>query len=101
MSKSPRCLYNNSFTSFLNEEDHAILGKLCDSVHGVVLTTAMEAWNGEIEIMQDVISRLENKDGTIIFEYDIPRLGKRIDVVLLYSGIIFCIEFKVGEKKLS
>jgi len=98
MNKSPRCLYNNSFVNFLNEEEHAILGKLCDSVYGVVLTTAMEAWNGEIEIMQDVISRLENKDGTIIFEYDIPRLGKRIDVVLLYNGIIFCIEFKVGEK---
>ena len=35
--------------------------------------------------------------GTSFFEYDIPRLGKRIDVVLLLRGIIFCIEFKVGE----
>ena len=32
-----------------------------------------------------------------IFEYDIPRLGKRIDAVLLLRGIVFCLEFKVGE----
>lgn len=34
----------------------------------------------------------------LIFEYNIPRLGKRIDVVLLLRGIIFCLEFKVGQK---
>ena len=32
-----------------------------------------------------------------MFEYDITRLGKRIDVVLLLKGIIFCLAFKVGE----
>lgn len=40
----------------------------------------------------------KNEDAEIIFEYDIPRLGKRIDVVLLLRGIIFCLEFKVGQK---
>ncbi|MBQ1930362.1 MAG: DUF2075 domain-containing protein, partial [Bacteroidales bacterium] len=35
----------------------------------------------------------------IIFEYNIPRLGKRIDVVLLLKGIVFCLEFKVGKKE--
>ena len=35
-----------------------------------------------------------------MFEYDIPRLGKRIDVVLLLEGIVFCLEFKVGESKI-
>lgn len=36
----------------------------------------------------------------MIFEYDIPRLGKRIDVVLLIEGIIFCVEFKVGKSEI-
>lgn len=40
------------------------------------------------------------KAGHIIFEYDIPRLGKRIDVILLLKGIVFCLEFKVGESKI-
>ena len=48
--------------------------------------------------MKDVLARYE--DGQIIFEYDIPRLGKRIDVVLLVRGIVFCLEFKVGESKI-
>lgn len=41
-----------------------------------------------------------DEDGQVIFEYDIPRLGKRIDVVLLLRGLIFCFEFKVGEREM-
>ena len=92
---NPRCLYNNSFSRFLTEEETSILGKLCDNYHGDAKTTTREAWNGEISVMKDALSRFTDKSGRIIFEYDIPRLGKRIDVVLLYKGIIFCIEFKV------
>ena len=40
----------------------------------------------------------KESDGHIVFEYDIPRLGKRVDTVLLLKGIVFCLEFKVGEK---
>ena len=101
MANHLRCLYDNSFTGFLNDTDMTILGNLCDHYNGYELTTTREAWIGEITIMQDVLSRLDDKSGQIIFEYDIPRLGKRIDVVLLYKGIIFCIEFKVGEKNIQ
>ena len=52
---------------------------------------------GEIEILQNSLLPWKESDGRIIFEYDIPRLGKRVDVVLLLHGIIFCLEFKVGE----
>ncbi len=75
-----------------------MFGNLCDSCHGDMRTTTRESWIEEISVMRDVLSRLDEKDGQIIFEYDIPRLGKRIDVVLLCRGIIFCIEFKTGEK---
>ena len=50
--------------------------------------------------MKDILVRFANKDGQIIFEYDIPRLGKRVDVVLLFEGIVFCVEFKVGESRI-
>lgn len=88
-----RCLYNSSLTEFLRTADNVIFGELCDKYHGEALTTTREAWKGEIAIMKDVLSKLSGKDGQIIFEYDIPRLGKRIDVVLLLDGIIFCVEF--------
>ncbi len=52
------------------------------------------AWISEIQILKDV---LRGKEGAIYFEYSIPRMGRRIDVVLLLGPVIFVLEFKVGE----
>ena len=100
MSNHPRCLYENSFMAFLNDAEMTILGQLCDHYHGDVLTTSREAWKAEIEIMKNLLSQFEDRNGHIVFEYDIPRIGKRVDVILLYKGIIFCLEFKVGQNKI-
>ncbi len=100
MNNNPRCLYDNSLLGFLYESPAAVLGTLCDHYHGDAQTTTREAWKGEITIMRELLSQLGKTSGRIIFEYDIPRLGKRIDVVLLLDGIIFCIEFKVGESRI-
>ena len=95
-----RCLYHGRISEFISADDNLIFGTLCDRYHGEVLTTTREAWKSEISIMKDVLSTFAQKDGEIIFEYDIPRLGKRIDVVLLFEGIVFCLEFKVGETRI-
>lgn len=100
MVKNPRCLYHSDFLSFLSQSTDSVFGMLCDSYHGDALTSTREAWKSEIEVVKGVLSALPDKTGQIIFEYDIPRLGKRIDVVLLYRGIVFCLEFKVGESKI-
>ena len=95
---SNRCLYTATFSEFLNKEPLAVLGALHNNFHGDALTTTDEAWMGEIEVMQQVLEPWKEEQGQIVFEYDIPRLGKRIDVVLLLRGMIFCLEFKVGKK---
>ena len=100
MNKSPRCLYDNSISAFLDTEIDNIFGVICDRYHGDALTTTREAWKREIEILQVILSPWKNTNGQVIFEYDIPRLGKRIDVVLLLNGIVFCLEFKVGQGKI-
>lgn len=97
MSKSPRCLYDSRIDTFIEIEKETIFGSLCNKYHGDALTTTREAWIGEIEILQRELCSWKNTDGRIVFEYDIPRLGKRVDVVLLLCGIVFCLEFKVGE----
>ncbi len=97
MPHTPRCLYYSTLDSFLTKERESIFGNLCDNYHGDTLTTTREAWIGEIDILKRELSQWQNINAQIIFEYDIPRLGKRIDVVLLLKGIIFCLEFKVGE----
>lgn len=95
-----RCLYNSTFKEFMSSDSNLIFGIIDSGAHGITLTPAKDAWKGEISIMKGVLSKLPSRDGQIIFEYDIPRLGKRIDVVLLLNGIIFCLEFKVGESKI-
>lgn len=100
MSNNTRCLYNSSFENFICESENTIFGVLCDNYHGDALTTTREAWKAEIAIMKHILAQYCGKDGQIVFEYDIPRLGKKIDVVLLFDGIIFCLEFKVGETKI-
>lgn len=97
MKNHPRCLYSSNFGDFLAKDENSIFGTLCDNYHGEALTTTREAWRSEISTLREVIQPLNGLDGQIIFEYDIPRLGKRIDAVLLLKGIVFCLEFKVGE----
>ena len=100
MRCSNRCLFRCSFTEFLSEDDNSVFGMFCDNYHGDALTSTREAWKNEITIMKKVLAQLSSSGGQIIFEYDIPRLGKRIDVVLLIKGIVFCLEFKVGQSQI-
>lgn len=97
-NKTNRCLYLSDFKSFIESDPYSILGRIHDAFHGQALTTTDEAWNSEINLLQSVLVPWKDEDAEIIFEYDIPRLGKRIDAVLLLRGIIFCLEFKVGQK---
>ena len=94
-----RCLYHSSFQNFMKADNNSLFGTLCENYHGEAITTTREAWREEISVLKDTLRNFDN-DGEIIFEYDIPRLGKRIDVVLLLKGIIFCLEFKVGESRI-
>lgn len=96
---SNRCLYHATLQDFLSSDLINILGTLHDNFHGEALTTTNEAWKSEITLLQKVLRTWKEEKGDIVFEYDIPRLGKRIDVVLLLRGIIFCLEFKVGQKE--
>jgi hypothetical protein len=53
------------------------------------------AWTQEIRILKNMLG---NEEGRIFFEYSIPRMGRRINVVLIIRNVIFVLEFKVGEK---
>ena len=96
--RTNRCLYKSDFKSFIEADPYSVLGRIHDAFHGQALTTTDEAWLGEINLLQNVLLPWKDEEAEIIFEYDIPRLGKRIDVVLLLRGMIFCLEFKVGQK---
>lgn len=98
-TKSNKCLYHSCISDFIKCDNDEILGSIVSSYHGPILTTTNESWEEEIRILKDNLINWKNENAHIIFEYSIPRLGKRIDVVLLIRGIIFCLEFKVGQSK--
>ncbi len=98
IKRTNRCLYKSDFKFFIEADPFSVLGRIHDTFHGQALTTTDEAWLGEINLLQNVLLPWKAEEAEIIFEYDIPRLGKRIDVVLLLRGLIFCLEFKVGQK---
>ncbi|MBU1862998.1 MAG: hypothetical protein KKH94_04965, partial [Candidatus Omnitrophica bacterium] len=58
--------------------------------------TQRDAWVEEIIILQKTLSPYS---GSIYFEYSIPRMGKRIDVLLIIGPVIFVLEFKIGDKE--
>ena len=91
-----RFYYEDSFSKFLSQSENEILGRIVKNNSFDSNSLQTEAWLDEITIMKNVVKNFT--DGRIAFEYSIPRLGKRADVVLVFHGIIFVLEFKVGEK---
>jgi len=72
-----------------------ILGKLAMNNEFTLEDTQKDAWLEEIRILEPI---LQGYSGSIYFEFSIPRMGRRIDVLLLIGSVIFVLEFKVGEK---
>ncbi len=87
--------YSDTISDFLKRNNDEILGKLAQGNDFALEQTQRDAWLEEIRILKNV---LRTYKGSIYFEYSIPRMGKRIDVVLVIGAVIFVLEFKVGEK---
>lgn len=81
----------------MNKNEATIFGEITGNDMFSSDDLQKKAWKKEIKILREQLNTL--KEGHILFEYTIPRIGKRIDTVLLYKGIVFLIEFKVGEQK--
>lgn len=86
--------YKNSISSFLSEAPNSILGTLTANSDFDVTKTQREAWVNQIELLQNALA---DKSGLICFEYIIPRMGKRIDVLIVSGSLIYVMEFKIGE----
>lgn len=93
-----RYFYYSDIRSFLRESVEEIFGKLSMNDEYDTAATQKFAWEEEINTMKDVLKAYQNEQGWILFEYTIPRIGKRIDVVLLLRERIFAMEFKAGQE---
>ena len=91
-----RSYYYANCEDFLNASEAEIRDEIVQHSMQFDLTAQQNiAWNEEIRILKQVMRELG--DGQIAFEYTIPRMGRRVDVVIIRKGQIFLLEFKVFE----
>lgn len=94
--RNSRAYYSATINDFLHQETNAILGTMYSNDSSAETTIQQRnSWEQEIEILKDQLANLG--DGRVMFEYTIPRMGKRVDVIVLYKNIVFLLEFKCGE----
>lgn len=93
-----RYYYSDTITDFVLKNRDTILGQLSRNNDFSLEQTQRNSWIIEIDTLKKVLSQYNNQ-GVVFFEYSIPRMGRRIDVVVLINGIIFLLEYKVGANE--
>lgn len=89
--------YSDTLYDFLIKSSNTIIGEISrNSRHGHI-TTELYAWETQIDVLKKSLIGISGK---IYFEFSIPRMGKRVDCLLIIKNIVFVIEFKVGEKEI-
>lgn len=89
-----RAYYSNTIQDFIIDNESKILGELAANHSNRNLNDLqINAWKAQISILK---SHLKDLSGQIYFEFAIPRMGKRVDNILIIHDIVFVIEFKVG-----
>lgn len=91
----PNYYYKDSIDDFQNKSLEEIIGLITLSNQFDSTLNQNKAWEEQIIILKNV---LNNQKGTILFEFSIPRMGKRVDCILIIDNIVFVVEFKVGQK---
>ncbi|NOQ49185.1 MAG: DUF2075 domain-containing protein, partial [Nitrosomonadaceae bacterium] len=90
-----RSYYSAPIAEFIGAESSPILGDLAQNHQHNLEPLQKNAWLEQIEILQSQFALIS--EGYIFFEFSIPRMGKRADVIFIYKDVVFVIEFKVGS----
>lgn len=90
-----RSYYSNTISDFLTDDNDKILGQLIRNHDFAAENLQRNAWIKQIEILKAALPTF--KHGQIYFEFSIPRMGKRVDNILIIDDFIFVVEFKVGD----
>ncbi len=92
---SLRAWYGAPIADFLATNVETVLGQLAANCDFALIPTQRDAWLAQIEILR---SQLKGINGSVFFEFNIPRMGRRVDVILVIGSVVFALEFKIGEK---
>ena len=97
-----RWLYSAHFKDFVEQSADEILGEMTRRAGGDLDLTQNNAWQEQIEVLKTLqLADSEHSSAKIYFEYTIPRLGRRADVILIVGHVLFVLEFKAGESQFN
>lgn len=97
-SACARAFYAAPIAQFLQQSEHEILGTI--NAHNPAAQVTLQqsnAWSKEISILKTALHGM--REGRIMFEYTIPRMGKRVDAVILHGNVVYLLEFKCGARE--
>ena len=88
--------YSDTIDLFEKKSTNEIIGQITNENQFDSNRNTNQSWRSQIEILKETLIDLQ---GELFFEFSIPRMGKRVDCLLIIQNIVFVIEFKVGEKE--
>ena len=89
-----RAWYAASIEDFLRTSKDTVYAALASTPEFALLPTQMGAWLEQIRFLHESLCGLS---GALFLEFNIPRMGRRIDAVVIVGPVVFVVEFKVGE----
>src|SRR5688500_17199298 len=90
--------YADYISGFLASPANSVIGALTSASEFAVTEEQRDAWREQIQVLK---SSLAGLDGRLFLEFKVPRIGSRIDAVVITGATIFVIEFKVGSDVFS
>ena len=95
-----RYYYSDTIASFIDRNVNEIIGKLTLASQHDINDETSQSWVEEIYTLKEILQPYRFR-GSIYFEYNIPRMGRRADVIVVIDGIIFVLEYKTSEQKFT
>ena len=78
--------FKDTIESFLVKSTEEIIGAITMSNQFDSNINQNKSWEEQIPILKKALAGF---NGTIYFEFSIPRMGKRIDVLLIIDNVVF------------
>jgi hypothetical protein len=86
--------FQSPIADFMQKSANEILGDMASNGNFSLELTQRDAWEEEIAILKDQLCGIT---GYVFLEFDVPRIGSRIDAVVATGPLLIILEFKVGE----
>lgn len=93
-----RSYYSEDVSSFLNDPVEIVLGRMTKNTIFALDIATRNSWIHEVDVLQKQLTGVVS-NGKLFFEFSIPRLGKRIDVLMVSGSVIYVFEFKTGDSE--